>query len=156
MTADKAKLDADVDSVLDEIDGVLEANAGGVRPQLRPEGRAVTRADVGRLAAAFSAPGSSSFTEFLGALPLVAARTTCPAPPRRGPHGTTIVTLTHAGVWSWPATGGRWAISSPTATWKVFAADEFSVVGIARTAGLAIEVKLFQVELGTTRRSRGR
>ncbi|MFN8098347.1 MAG: ubiquitin-like protein Pup [Dermatophilaceae bacterium] len=27
VTADKAKLDADVDSVLDEIDGVLESNA---------------------------------------------------------------------------------------------------------------------------------
>ena len=40
---------------------------------------------------------------------------------------------------------------------KVFGADEYSAVGIAGTADLAIEiVKLFRVELeGTTRRSRG-
>jgi proteasome beta subunit len=66
------------------------------------------------------------------------------------PHGTTIVALTYAGgllmAGDRRATMGN--IIANRDMEKVFAADEFSVVGIAGTAGLAIElVKLFQVEL---------
>ncbi len=66
------------------------------------------------------------------------------------PHGTTIVAVTHAqGV---IMAGDRRAtmgnIIAQRDIEKVFPADEFSCVGIAGTAGLAIEiVRLFQVEL---------
>ncbi len=66
------------------------------------------------------------------------------------PHGTTIVAVTHAqGV---VMAGDRRAtmgnIIAQRDIEKVFPADEFSCVGIAGTAGLAIEiVRLFQVEL---------
>jgi proteasome beta subunit len=66
------------------------------------------------------------------------------------PHGTTIVAVTHAsGV---VMAGDRRAtmgnIIAQRDIEKVFPADEFSCVGIAGTAGLAVEmVKLFQVEL---------
>jgi proteasome beta subunit len=66
------------------------------------------------------------------------------------PHGTTIVAVTHAlGV---VMAGDRRAtmgnVIAQRDIEKVFPADEFSCVGIAGTAGLAIEmVRLFQVEL---------
>ncbi len=66
------------------------------------------------------------------------------------PHGTTIVAVTHAnGV---VMAGDRRAtmgnIIAQRDIEKVFQADDYSVVGIAGTAGLAIEmVRLFQVEL---------
>ncbi|MCA0181084.1 MAG: proteasome subunit beta [Actinobacteria bacterium] len=106
----------------------------------------------GRLPDAFRAGGSSSFTDFLGshAPDLLPARRTVPSRPVEAPHGTTIVTLTYAGgllmAGDRRATMGN--IIANRDMEKVFAADEFSVVGIAGTAGLAIElVKLFQVEL---------
>ena len=107
---------------------------------------------AGRLPDAFRAGGSSSFTEFLGAAApeLLPARRAVPARPVEAPHGTTIVTLTYAGgllmAGDRRATMGN--IIANRDMEKVFATDEFSVVGIAGTAGLAIElVKLFQVEL---------
>jgi proteasome beta subunit len=66
------------------------------------------------------------------------------------PHGTTIVAVTHAnGV---VMAGDRRAtmgnVIAQRDIEKVFPADDFSVVGIAGTAGLAVEmVRLFQVEL---------
>lgn len=106
----------------------------------------------GRLPDAFRAPGSSSFTEFLGvhAPDLLPSRRTLPKGPVDAPHGTTIVTLTYAGgllmAGDRRATMGN--IIANRDMEKVFAADDFSVIGIAGTAGLAIElVKLFQVEL---------
>jgi len=66
------------------------------------------------------------------------------------PHGTTIVAVTHkSGV---VMAGDRRAtmgnVIAQRDIEKVFPADEYSVVGIAGTAGLAIEmVRLFQVEL---------
>jgi proteasome beta subunit len=106
----------------------------------------------GRLPAHFTAPGSSSFAEFLGAAApdLLPARLTLPAGTVEAPHGTTIVAVTHEdGV---VMAGDRRAtmgnIIAQRDIEKVFQADEFSVVGIAGTAGLAIEmVRLFQVEL---------
>jgi proteasome beta subunit len=66
------------------------------------------------------------------------------------PHGTTIVAVTHStGV---VMAGDRRAtmgnIIAQRDIEKVFQADEYSCVGIAGTAGLAVEmVRLFQVEL---------
>ncbi len=66
------------------------------------------------------------------------------------PHGTTIVALSYQGgvlmAGDRRATMGNLIASRDIE--KVFVADEYSVVGIAGTAGLAVElVKLFQVEL---------
>jgi proteasome beta subunit len=106
----------------------------------------------GRLPAHFTAPGSSSFAEFLGAAApeLLPARLTLPPGTVETPHGTTIVAVTHAsGV---VMAGDRRAtmgnIIAQRDIEKVFQADDYSVVGIAGTAGLAVEmVRLFQVEL---------
>jgi proteasome beta subunit len=106
----------------------------------------------GRLPAAFTAPGSSSFSDFLGAAApdLLPARLTLPAGTVDAPHGTTIVAVTFTGgvlmAGDRRATMGN--IIAQRDIEKVFPADEYSCVGIAGTAGLAIEmVRLFQVEL---------
>ncbi len=106
----------------------------------------------GRLPAHFTATGSSSFTEFLSAAApdLLPSRLTLPPGTVEAPHGTTIVAVTHkSGV---IMAGDRRAtmgnVIAQRDIEKVFPADEYSVVGIAGTAGLAIEmVRLFQVEL---------
>jgi len=112
----------------------------------------VTAADVGRLPDTFRSAGSSSFTEFVAthAPELLPARRPLPPGSIDAPHGTTIVVLTYAGglimAGDRRATMGNLIANRDME--KVFATDEFSVVGIAGTAGLAIElVKLFQVEL---------
>ncbi len=111
----------------------------------------------GRLPAAFTAPGSSSFRDFLTAAApdLLPSRLDLPDGTKiDAPHGTTIVAVTHGDGGS----GGVVMAGDRRATMgnviaqrdieKVFPADEFSCVGIAGTAGLAIEmVRLFQVEL---------
>jgi proteasome beta subunit len=110
-------------------------------------------ADSGRLPAAYLVPGSSSFTEFLSAQAptmLPSGRTLPPGAAIDAPHGTTIVTLTYSGgvvmAGDRRATMGNLIANRDME--KVFATDEFSLVGIAGTAGLAIElVRLFQVEL---------
>ncbi len=110
-------------------------------------------ADSGRLPAAYLVPGSSSFTEFLSAQSptmLPSGRTLPPGAAIDAPHGTTIVTLTYAGgvvmAGDRRATMGNLIANRDME--KVFATDEYSLVGIAGTAGLAIElVRLFQVEL---------
>ena len=66
------------------------------------------------------------------------------------PHGTTIVAVTHAGgvVMAGDRRATMGNVIAQRDIEKVFPADEYSVVGIAGTAGLAIEmVRLFQVEL---------
>lgn len=105
------------------------------------------------LTVALSTPRDASFTEFLtscGALvplphggPPVAARFEVP-------HGTTIVGLQCEG--GMVMAGDRRAtmgnVIAQRDIEKVFAADSHSVIGIAGTAGLAVElVRLFQVEL---------
>ncbi|PKW25334.1 proteasome subunit beta [Phycicoccus duodecadis] len=110
-------------------------------------------AGSGRLPDAFLAPGSSSFAEFLSAQApsLLPSRRTLPAGTTlEAPHGTTIVTVTFDGGVAMAgdrrATMGN--IIANRDMEKVFATDEYSLVGIAGTAGLAIElVRLFQVEL---------
>lgn len=106
---------------------------------------------TGGLPDAFRTPGSSSFVDFLAAH----APHALPSAPSAGsvpqvPHATTIVALVvDGGV---VMAGDRRATAGPTIAHremeKVFDADEFSAVGIAGTAGLAVElVRLFQLEL---------
>lgn len=109
--------------------------------------------DAGRLPAAFLAAGSSSFTEFVGAHAphLLPSRRPLPAGGAfEAPHGTTIVAVTFDGgvVMAGDRRATMGNIIANRDMEKVFAADEYSAVGIAGTAGIAIElVKLFQVEL---------
>jgi proteasome beta subunit len=106
----------------------------------------------GRLGAHYTAPGSSSFSDFLAhaAPDLHPSRRDLPAGIVEAPHGTTIVALVHStGVLM---AGDRRAtmgnIIAQRDIEKVFPADDYSVAGIAGTAGLAVEmIKLFQVEL---------
>jgi proteasome beta subunit len=109
--------------------------------------------DLGaRLPAHFTTPGSSSFSEFLAAAApdLLPSRLNLPQGTVEAPHGTTIVAVVHpTGV---VMAGDRRAtmgnIIAQRDIEKVFPADDYSCVGIAGTAGLAIEmVRLFQVEL---------
>ncbi|OPC84301.1 proteasome subunit beta [Embleya scabrispora] len=109
---------------------------------------------TGRLPAAFLTPGSSSFAEFLDAYrpELLPARRTPPLQPVtiEAPHGTTIVTATFDGgvVMAGDRRATMGNLIAQRDIEKVFPADEYSVVGIAGTAGLAVEmVRLFQVEL---------
>jgi proteasome beta subunit len=94
-------------------------------------------------------PGSSSFTEFLAA----AAPDLLPgrlAEVGDVPHGTTIVAATYVdGV---VMAGDRRATAGNLIAQrdieKVFATDDYSLVGIAGAAGMAVEiVRLYQVEL---------
>jgi proteasome beta subunit len=107
-----------------------------------------------RLPGAYLTPGTSSFSEFLaGQAPeLLPARRSLPEGNADGlaPHGTTIVAATFPGgvvvAGDRRATMGN--IIAQRDIEKVFAADEYSAVGIAGTAGLAVElVRLFQTEL---------
>lgn len=107
-----------------------------------------------RLPASFMAPGTSSFADFLGtaAPDLLPARRAVPAgdAAHLAPHGTTIVAATFAGgvVMAGDRRATMGNIIAQRDIQKVFPADEFSVVGIAGTAGLAVEmVRLFQTEL---------
>jgi proteasome beta subunit len=107
----------------------------------------------GRLPAHFTAAGSSSVTDFLGAAApdLLPSRLTLPQGSTvDAPHGTTIVAVTHAGgvVMAGDRRATMGNIIAQRDIEKVFPADEYSCIAIAGTAGLAIEiVRLFQVEL---------
>ncbi|WP_037571017.1 proteasome subunit beta [Phaeacidiphilus oryzae] len=110
---------------------------------------------TGRLPAAFLTPGSSSFVEFLAAhqpelLPGNRHRGLPQSGVVEAPHGTTIVSAVFPGgvilAGDRRATMGN--LISKRDMEKVFPADEYSAVGIAGTAGLAVEmVRLFQLEL---------
>ncbi|HEV2636594.1 MAG TPA: proteasome subunit beta [Actinocrinis sp.] len=70
--------------------------------------------------------------------------------PLEAPHGTTIVALTFPGgvVMAGDRRATAGSMIAQRDIQKVFPADEYSCVGVAGTAGLAIEmVKLFKVEL---------
>ncbi len=107
-----------------------------------------------RLPAAYLTPGTSSFADFLAqqAPDLLPSRRSIPQGHAGdlAPHATTIVAATFAdGV---VMAGDRRAtmgnIIAQRDIQKVFPADEYSAVGIAGSAGLAVEmVRLFQVEL---------
>lgn len=129
--------------------------------------------DGARLPAAFLTPGSSSFTQFLtGYAPdlLPAGWAGTPAGQlvgtgtgtigvhesglsplaRQVPHGTTIVAITfpHGVIMAGDRRATMGSYIAQRDIEKVFPADDHSVVGIAGTAGLAVEfVRLLQVEL---------
>ncbi|MGH8870178.1 MAG: proteasome subunit beta [Actinomycetes bacterium] len=109
---------------------------------------------AGRLPAAFLTAGTSSFTEFLGshAPDLLPGRRRPPATPVtvEAPHGTTIVATTFPGgvVMAGDRRATMGNIIAQRDIEKVFHADDYSCVGIAGAAGIAVElVRLFQVEL---------
>jgi proteasome beta subunit len=106
----------------------------------------------GRLTAHFSNAGTSSFTDFLAkaAPDLLPGRRPLPPGQLDMPHATTIVALTFAdGVvmaGDRRATMGNLIASRDIE--KVHPADQYSLVGIAGTAGVGMElIRLFQVEL---------
>jgi proteasome beta subunit len=109
--------------------------------------------NYGRLPEAFMTPGSSSFSEFLAAHARHLLPGGHPLPPGsvpQVPHATTIVALSYRdGVLM---AGDRRAtmgnLIAHREIEKVFPADGYSCIGIAGSAGLAVEmVRLFQVEL---------
>ncbi|MCX4750158.1 proteasome subunit beta [Kitasatospora sp. NBC_01287] len=108
---------------------------------------------TGRLPAAFLTPGHSSFMEFLAehSPELIPGRRALPEGLTiEAPHGTTIVSAVFDGgvviAGDRRATMGN--VIAQRDIEKVFPADEYSAVGIAGTAGLAVEmVRLFQLEL---------
>jgi len=107
----------------------------------------------GRLPASYLTPGMPSFTDFLAShnpALLPGNRVLPPGTVPEVPHATTIVALTYAGgvllAGDRRATMGN--LIAHREIEKVFPADEYSAVGIAGTAGIAIElVRLFQVQL---------
>ena len=102
---------------------------------------------------AFLRAGSSSFTEFVSAYRpelLPAGRRLPSGASLEAPHGTTIVSLLFEGgvVMAGDRRATMGNVIANRDMEKVFAADDYSVVGIAGTAGVAIElVRLYQVEL---------
>ncbi|MGI5150650.1 proteasome subunit beta [Plantactinospora sp. CA-294935] len=109
---------------------------------------------TGRLPDVFLNVGTSSFTQFLStaAPDLLPGRR--PLPPGSAgelvPHATTIVALTTADgvVMAGDRRGTMGNLISSRDIRKVHPADEYSLVGFAGTAGIALEmVRLFQVEL---------
>ena len=108
---------------------------------------------TGRLPDAFTMSGSSSFSEFVGRVAPELLPGRRPLPPGtsvEAPHSTTIVALEFAGgaVMAGDRRSTMGNLIANRDMEKVFAADEYAVIGIAGTAGLAIElVKLYQVEL---------
>jgi len=125
---------------------------GGIEPQAR------------RQASAFLAAGSSSFTDFLTMavpelLPAAADLTAVDSAGQELPHGTTIVAAVCAGgvvmVGDRRVTAGN--VITQRDFEKVFRGDEFSCVGIAGVAGVAVDmVRLFQVELEHYEKLEGR
>ncbi len=111
-----------------------------------PDGR-------GGLPAAFLTAGTSSFSDFAAMVNptvLPSNRAAAPGLGDLAPHGTTIVAATFPGgvvvAGDRRATMGNMIAQRDIE--KVFPADEFSIIGIAGAAGLAVEmVGLFQVEL---------
>src|SRR6478672_1777965 len=107
-----------------------------------------------RLPSAYLTPGTSSFAEFVGAVSpeLLPSRRVLPpgSAADLAPHATTIVAATFPGgvVMAGDRRATMGNVIAQRDIEKVFPADEYSVVGIAGTAGLAVEmVRLFQTEL---------
>ena len=108
---------------------------------------------VVELTSEFFRIGSSSFTDFVARVSpdvLPSSRTTAGGLGELTPQGTTIVAATFPGgvVMAGDRRATMGNIIAQRDIEKVFAADEFSIIGIAGAAGLAVElVGLFQVEL---------
>jgi len=107
-----------------------------------------------RLPESYLTPGTSSFAEFVGSVSpdLLPSRMSLPAgsAAELSPHATTIVAATFAGgvVMAGDRRATMGNVIAQRDIEKVFPTDEYSCVGIAGTAGLAVEmVRLFQTEL---------
>ncbi len=103
---------------------------------------------------AFTALGTSSFVDFLaGAAPeLLPGNRPLPSESVAdlAPHGTTVVAATYAGgvVMAGDRRATMGNLIAERDVQKVYPADDYSLIGIAGTVGIAIEmVRLFQVEL---------
>src|SRR3954468_2325970 len=125
----------------------------GLREVVHPEGRPVG-VENSRLPASFMTPGTSSFADFLASQSpeLIPSRRSLPQGHATdlAPHGTTIVAATFPGgvVMAGDRRATMGNIIAQRDIQKVFPADEYSCVGIAGSAGLAVEVvRLFQTEL---------
>src|SRR3954466_7176245 len=108
----------------------------------------------GSLPSSYFVPGSSSFADFLAdqAPELLPTRRSLPDGDAAGltPHVTTIVAATFSGgvVMAGDRRATMGNVIAQRDIEKVFPADEFSCVGIAGAAGIAVEmVRLFQTEL---------
>jgi proteasome beta subunit len=109
----------------------------------------------GTLPSAFFTAGNSSFSDFLSnhapdLLPGKRAHANLGQGTVEAPHGTTIVGVTHTSgvILAGDRRATMGSLIAQRDMEKVFQADEFSAVGIAGTAGVAVEmVRLFQVEL---------
>lgn len=105
------------------------------------------------LPAAYLRAGSSSFTEFLTDVApelLPGHRASAADAGQLAPHGTTIVSATYPGgvVMAGDRRATMGNMIAQRDIQKVYASDEYSLVGIAGAAGLAVEmVRLFRVEL---------
>ncbi|CAM01556.1 proteasome beta subunit [Saccharopolyspora erythraea NRRL 2338] len=104
------------------------------------------------LPAAYLTPGSSSFTDFLrvAAPELMPGSRPVPDGAVEAPHGTTIVALTFRGgvllAGDRRATMGN--LIAQRDMEKLYVTDDYSAVGIAGTAGIALEmVRLYAIEL---------
>jgi proteasome beta subunit len=108
---------------------------------------------VVELTSEFFCIGSSSFTDFVSRVApdvLPSSRAAVAGAGDLTPHGTTLVAATFPGgvVMAGDRRATMGNIIAQRDIEKVFAADEFSIIGIAGAAGLAVElVGLFQVEL---------
>src|SRR5690349_13388547 len=107
-----------------------------------------------RLPESYLTPGTSSFAEFVGTVSpdLLPSRMSLPAgsAAELSPHATTIVAATFQGgvVMAGDRRATMGNVIAQRDIEKVFPTDEYSCVGIAGTAGLAVEmVRLFQTEL---------
>ena len=100
---------------------------------------------------AYSMVGEASFAEFLAQhRPDLLGRALAGATGIEAPHGTTIVAATWAGgvVMAGDRRATMGNVIAQRSIEKVFPADEHACIGIAGSAGIAIElVRLFQVEL---------
>lgn len=108
--------------------------------------------DSGALGAAFTSVGGSSFAEFLEQAAPALLPSARPIGPGSidVPHATTIVAVTFSGgvVMAGDRRATMGSFIAQRDIEKVFPADDYSSVGIAGTAGIAVEmVRLFQVEL---------
>ncbi|MBI3688189.1 MAG: proteasome subunit beta [Actinobacteria bacterium] len=109
----------------------------------------------GRLAGHFTAPGLSSFVEFLrvAAPDMLPGTRLLPAGEsvaELAPHGTTVVAAAFDGgvVMAGDRRATMGNLIAERDVEKVYPADDYSVIGIAGTMGVALEiVRLFQVEL---------
>jgi proteasome beta subunit len=108
-----------------------------------------------RLPSEFLTPGSASFADFAAtrapeALPSASSAAATASTGMLAPHATTIVaaTFTDGVVMAGDRRATMGNIIAQRDIEKVFPADEYSCVGIAGTAGFAVEmVRLFQTEL---------